>query len=62
MCDLPSKGTASEVAGIVSATIFRKTVNDKRIVIPKHNKITKIIKMAPTTGINFFQFHNKTKI
>lgn len=38
-CTVPNKGTASEVAGIVSATIFRKTVNDKSIVIPKHNKI-----------------------
>lgn len=32
---LPRRGTASEVAGMVSATIFRKTVNDKRIVTPK---------------------------
>lgn len=31
----PSKGTASEVAGIVSATMLRKTVNDKRIVTPE---------------------------
>lgn len=31
---LPSRGTASEVAGIVSATIFRNTVRDKRMVTP----------------------------
>jgi hypothetical protein len=31
---LPSRGTASEVAGIVSATILRKTVRDNRIVTP----------------------------
>lgn len=31
---LPKRGTASEVAGIVSATMFRKTVNDRRIVTP----------------------------
>lgn len=30
----PKSGTASDVAGIVSATIFRNTVNDKRIVTP----------------------------
>lgn len=33
--DSPRSGTASEVAGIVSATIFRKTVSDNRIVTPK---------------------------
>lgn len=32
---LPRRGTASEVAGIVSATILRKTVKDKRIVTPE---------------------------
>ena len=31
---LPRRGTASEVAGIVSATMFRKTVRDNRIVTP----------------------------
>jgi hypothetical protein len=31
---LPSNGTASEVAGIVSATIFKNTVNDNKIVTP----------------------------
>lgn len=36
---LPKRGTASEVAGIVSATMFRKTVNDKRIVTPLIKKI-----------------------
>lgn len=30
----PKSGTASDVAGIVSATMFRNTVNDKRIVTP----------------------------
>lgn len=31
---LPSSGTASDVAGIVSATMFRKTVSDSKIVTP----------------------------
>lgn len=35
---LPNKGTASEVAGIVSATIFRNTVKDNKIVTPKKKK------------------------
>jgi len=30
----PKSGTASEVAGIVSATIFRNTVRDRRMVTP----------------------------
>lgn len=39
---LPSSGTASEVAGIVSATMFRKTVSDSKIVTPesRQQKIT----------------------
>lgn len=32
---LPIKGTASEVVGIDSATRFRNTVNDNRIVTPE---------------------------
>ena len=32
---LPSKGTASLVAGIVSATIWEKTVRDSSIVTPE---------------------------
>lgn len=31
---IPIKGTASDVVGIVSATKFKKTVNDSRIVTP----------------------------
>ena len=31
---LPNNGTASDVAGIVSATIFKNTVRDNRIVTP----------------------------
>lgn len=31
---LPKSGTASDVAGIVSATIFRNTVRDRRMVTP----------------------------
>lgn len=31
---LPKRGTASDVAGIVSATMLRKTVRDNRIVTP----------------------------
>lgn len=31
----PNNGTASDVAGIVSATMLRNTVSDKRIVTPK---------------------------
>lgn len=33
-CFLPNNGTASDVAGIVSATIFKNTVNDNKIVTP----------------------------
>lgn len=36
---LPRRGTASEVAGIVSATMFRKTVRDKRIVTPVEERM-----------------------
>ena len=32
---VPNNGTASDVAGIVSATIFRKTVKESKIVTPK---------------------------
>lgn len=32
---VPRSGTASDVAGIVSATIFRNTVKDSRIVTPE---------------------------
>lgn len=32
--NLPNNGTASDVAGIVSATIFKNTVNDSKIVTP----------------------------
>lgn len=31
---LPNNGTASDVAGIVSATMFKNTVNDSKIVTP----------------------------
>lgn len=31
---IPKSGTASDVAGIVSATIFKNTVNDSNIVTP----------------------------
>jgi len=31
---VPNNGTASDVAGIVSATIFRKTVKESKIVTP----------------------------
>lgn len=34
---VPSKGTASEVAGIVSATMLRNTVSDSKIVTPEQN-------------------------
>lgn len=34
---LPSNGTASEVAGIVSATMFRKTVSDSKMVTPERS-------------------------
>ncbi len=33
--NLPNSGTASLVAGIVSATILRNTVRDKRMVTPE---------------------------
>lgn len=34
---VPNKGTASDVAGIVSATMFKKTVSDSKIVTPSDN-------------------------
>jgi hypothetical protein len=41
---LPMRGIASEVEGIFSATIFRKTVRDRRIVTPvarrNHNEFS----------------------
>lgn len=36
---LPNKGTASDVAGIVSATMFRNTVRERRIVTPGRRKM-----------------------
>lgn len=41
--NLPNSGTASDVAGIVSATILRNTVSDSKIVTPKNrsNRIEK---------------------
>lgn len=36
---LPNKGTASDVAGIVSATMFRNTVRERRIVTPGRRNI-----------------------
>lgn len=36
---LPKRGTASEVAGIVSATMFRNTVSDSSIVTPKDTQL-----------------------
>lgn len=40
---VPNNGTASDVAGIVSATIFRKTVKESKIVTPMNpNKQTLI--------------------
>lgn len=35
---LPKSGTASDVAGIVSATIFKNTVNESNIVTPVKEK------------------------
>jgi len=33
---LPNNGTASEVAGIVSATILRNTVSESKMVTPRY--------------------------
>lgn len=35
---VPNNGTASDVAGIVSATIFKNTVNESKIVTPEKRK------------------------
>jgi hypothetical protein len=35
--ELPIRGTASEVGGMVSATRRRKTINDNKIVTPVRN-------------------------
>lgn len=40
--NLPRRGTASEVAGIVSATMLRKTVRDSKIVTPENKPQTRI--------------------
>lgn len=34
---VPRSGTASDVAGIVSATMFRNTVSDSKMVTPKES-------------------------
>jgi hypothetical protein len=36
LCKVPIRGTASDVVGIDSATRFKKTVNDRRIVTPEN--------------------------
>lgn len=40
---VPSRGTASDVAGIVSATMLRNTVNDSNIVTPGYYRTQYII-------------------
>lgn len=42
LLNLPNSGTASDVAGIVSATMFKNTVRDKRIVTPENKKYKNI--------------------
>ena len=36
---IPNNGTASDVAGIVSATIFKNTVKDNKIVTPGKSRL-----------------------
>lgn len=38
-CDVPMRGTESDVAGMISATSSMKTVRDSRTVIPAERQI-----------------------
>lgn len=64
LINLPKSGTASDVAGIVSATIFKNTVNDSKIVTP--GNINELVSIYYVTE-NVFAFtqknmHNKNHL
>lgn len=48
---VPNNGTASDVAGIVSATIFRKTVKESKIVTPRNQEFTLIDQVLTTNCV-----------
>lgn len=60
--NLPNNGTASEVAGIVSATIFKNTVRDSRMVTPvkqtfHYNRVATFCKAHTTSKLIERCFH-----
>lgn len=59
----PSKGTASEVAGIVSATMLRNTVSDRRIVTPSESFSPESGgNVNPSTAIEAIRTHGTIKL
>lgn len=60
---VPSRGTASEVAGIVSATILRNTVSDSRIVTPRDSFSPESGgNVKPSTAIEAINTHGTIKL
>lgn len=60
---VPRSGTASDVAGIVSATIFKKTVNDNKIVTPKDNFSPESGgRVNPNTAIEAIRTHGTIRL
>lgn len=60
---VPNKGTASDVAGIVSATILRNTVNDNKIVTPNDNFSPESGgKVKPNTAIDAIRTQGTIKL
>lgn len=60
---VPNNGTASDVAGIVSATIFRNTVSDNRIVTPSDNFSPESGgNVKPNTAIEAIKTHGTIKL
>jgi hypothetical protein len=60
LLDVPMSGTASDVVGIDSATKFKNTVNDRRIVTPAMDFLHNLFFREPSSlrqfGLWFF-FH-----
>lgn len=60
---VPSSGTASDVAGMVSATILRKTVSDSRMVTPRDNFSPESGgNVNPSTAIDAISTHGTIKL
>lgn len=63
VCLLPRSGTASDVAGIVSATMLRKTVSDKRIVTPSDSFSPESGgRVKPSTAMEAIRTHGTIKL